>query len=78
MPSEMPKAQDIIDEFNDESIAVAAAFSTPDGKKAMKLLEELFCNRSSIVRGDPYQTHANEGAREVILTIKEIINHANK
>lgn len=78
MPSKLPSAEEIIEDFKDESIAVKAIFSSPDGKKAMKLLEELFCDRSSIVPGDPYQTHANEGAREVILTIKEIIRNAGE
>jgi hypothetical protein len=74
----LPKAEDIIAEFDNEAAAIASIFQTTDGKVAMGLLEELFYNGSSIVPGDPYQTHANEGAREVIITIKEIIRHANE
>lgn len=77
MDNKLPSANEIIEEFEDEVTSIVAMFSTPDGKKGLKLLEELFCDRSSIVPGDPYQTHANEGAREVILTIKEIIKNAS-
>ncbi len=44
-------------------------FSSPDGKKVLKDLEDRFMMRSSIVPGDPYATHAKEGAREVVLYI---------
>ncbi len=44
-------------------------FSTVAGKEVLADLEELFVNRTSIVSGDPYATHAREGAREVMLFI---------
>ena len=46
-------------------------FATAEGKEVLADLEEQFMNRTSIVPGDPYATHANEGAREVILFIRE-------
>ena len=52
-------------------------FSTPDGKKALELLEETFFNNSSIVPGDSYATHAREGAREVVIFIRENIKDGN-
>lgn len=74
--SKLPDAAEVIAEFEDEAAAIASVFQTTDGQKALNLLEELYYVGSSIVPGDPYQTHANEGAREVIITIKEIIKHA--
>lgn len=44
-------------------------FSTPDGKEVLVDLKKEFYDRTSIVGGDPYATHAMEGAREVILFI---------
>lgn len=56
-----------------KSSLYAKVFSTPDGKEVLADLEEQFHNRTSIVRGDPYATHAMEGAREVVLFIKNRI-----
>jgi len=44
---------------------------TADGLEMMRLLEDTFFNQSSIVPGDPYATHAREGAREVVIFIRE-------
>lgn len=54
--------------------AIKQTFSTPNGQTTLKALREEFCDRSSIVPGDPYATHANEGAREVVLYIENILN----
>ena len=51
-------------------------FQTGDGQKSLEILRTNFKDRSSIVPGDPYATHAREGAREVILFIEEILNDA--
>jgi len=56
---------------------VFRTFNTEDGKKSLELLRTMFSNRTSIVPGDPYATHAREGAREVILYIEEILENAN-
>lgn len=50
----------------------AALFATPQGQAVLQDLEDQFFNRTSLVRGDPYMTHANEGAREVVLYIKHM------
>ena len=68
---------DLVKEYTSQTDAMRRMFQTSDGQQTMAFLEELFCDRSSIVQGDPYQTHANEGAREVILTMKEIIKNAD-
>ncbi len=70
-------AEDIVE--NEERIneAYSRLFATMHGQIVMKDLMENFYRRSSICPGDPYQTHANEGAREVILYIEEKLN-ANK
>ena len=44
-------------------------FSTPDGEAVLADLIARFADRTSIVPGDPYATHAREGAREVVLYI---------
>lgn len=43
------------------------------GQSVLKDLRRQFTERSSIVPGDPYQTHAREGAREVVLYIESMI-----
>jgi hypothetical protein len=48
-----------------------ATFATPDGQAVLADLEARFMDRSSIVPGDPYATHAREGAREVVLYIQK-------
>ncbi len=45
-------------------------FNTPDGKRVLEKLEEMFYEGTSIVPNDPYATLAREGAREVIIHIK--------
>lgn len=46
-------------------------FESPNGKEVLEDLEAEFFHRSSLVPGDPYATHAREGAREVILFIHQ-------
>ena len=70
-------AEDIMKEFTAQSDAMRRMFLTADGKQAMALLEELFCQGSTIVPGDPFMTHANEGSRMVVLTLQEIIRNAD-
>lgn len=53
-------------------------FSSSEGEKVLKHLEEVFYDTSSIVPGDPYATHAKAGAREVLIYIKQKINLMNK
>jgi len=43
------------------------------GKEIFEDLEKTFSDRSSIVPGDPYATHAREGSREVVLYIKNMM-----
>lgn len=53
-----------------------SCFSTQDGEKVLKDLGERFMMQSSIVPGDPYMTHAKEGAREVVIYIMKRIQGA--
>lgn len=70
-------AEEITQEFAAQSDAVRRLFLTGDGKVVMGLLDELFCQGSTIVPGDPYQTYANEGGRMVVLTLQEITRNAD-
>jgi len=65
--------QTLHDEQKDLIKVYKQLFSTPNGKKVLEDLKDTFCERTSIVPGDPYMTHANEGAREVVLYITENI-----
>jgi len=51
-------------------------FQSDDGRKALEILQDNFSKRTSVVPGDPYMTHAREGAREVVLFIEEILEDA--
>lgn len=53
--------------------AYGHVFNSSDGEIVLGDLIEQFSSRSSIVPGDPYGTHAREGAREVILYIHDIL-----
>ena len=64
-------------EINDGMSCMRRVMQTDDGKEMLNLLEETFFNQSSIVPGDPYGTHAREGAREVIIFIRENIKDGN-
>lgn len=65
------------EELKEEEIAAVMAyqrlFNSPDGEFVLNHLKSIFYDRTSIVPGDPYATHAKEGAREVILYIKQTI-----
>ena len=56
-----------------EVTRIGALLCSPEGEYLMGHLAELFEKRSSIVPGDPYATHAREGAREVVLYLRDII-----
>lgn len=60
------------------AITYKKLFATPDGETVLADLKETFNDRSSIVMGDPYQTHAREGAREVYLYILEMLETAEE
>ena len=55
-----------------------STFTSPQGRKVLDQLRVRFSDRSSIVTGDPYATHANEGAREMFLYIEDMINAGEK
>lgn len=67
-----------VDQLRQEEIRLVRAyrnlFSTPDGIAVLDHMRELFGNRTSIVPGDSYMTHAREGAREVVLHIEQQIS----
>jgi len=56
--------------------AYKRTFDTPDGQIVLDHLVTTFAQRSSIVPGDPYATHAREGGREVVLLIQSKIRSA--
>jgi len=60
-------------EISNRVSCMKRVMKTDDGKEMLELLESTFFNDSSIVPGDPYATHANEGAREVVIFIRENI-----
>ena len=49
-------------------------FSGAVGKAVLADLRAQFCGRSPFVTGDPYATHLNIGAQDVIRYIEEQIN----
>ena len=65
-----PSVQEVRAKVNQGDILYKQVFSSGDGKKVLDDLVRRFENRTSIIPGDPYATHAREGAREVILFIK--------
>lgn len=50
---------------------IQKTFNTHDGKKTLEYFVEMFEMRSSVVKGDPYMTHYNEGQRSVVNLIKD-------
>lgn len=56
-------------------IAFKQAFGTEAGQVALKFLQErCFKYQTTFVAGDPYGTHINEGARQVLTTIEELMS----
>ena len=51
-------------------------FASSEGQEVLTDLRERFYERTSVVPGDPYATHAREGAREVVLYILDRIKRA--
>ena len=51
-------------------------FASSEGQEVLTDLRERFYERTSIVPGDAYATHAREGAREVVLYILDRIKRA--
>ena len=56
----------------------AEVFAGTSGEAVLNDLIARFVNRTSIVPGDPYMTHAKEGAREVVLYIQQRIRKAHE
>ena len=54
------------------------AFASTAGKEVLRDLIERFYEGTSIVKGDPYLTHAKEGAREVVIYILDRIKRTEK
>lgn len=50
---------------------ITNTFKTHNGKKLLEFFDEEYSNRDSVVKGDPYMTHYNEGQRSVVNLIKE-------
>lgn len=78
MPDKQAKIELAREKYRDKAISFFNLFNTPDGKVVLDELKEQFVDRTSIVPGDPYATHANEGAREVILFINQMMEISNE
>jgi hypothetical protein len=72
-----PSAEQVRRQVAQGDVLYKQVFDTPDGKKVLADLVARFEDRTSIVPGDPYATHAKEGAREVILFIKHRMKGAS-
>lgn len=70
------------EEVKREQLRLAADYKRLEqslfGQNVLRDLRRQFAERSSIVPGDPYQTHAREGAREVVLYIDSMIEEASR
>ena len=71
-----PTAAEILRKVEQGDHIYNSCFASLDGAKVLKDLEDRFMMKSSIVSGDPYATHAKEGAREVVLYILKRIKGA--
>ena len=62
-------------ELEKEERCLGRIFTTPDGKRALQILERDFYDRPSYVRSEPqpYHTFYREGQRDVVGFIKETI-----
>ena len=70
------QVEDIIDNERRLASLYYKVFTSPDGEDILADLMQQFYDRSSIVPGDPHMTHAREGAREVVLYIKQMMEEA--
>lgn len=57
--------------------AVRRVFSSPDGKEALDILIAQF-GGSCYSKGDPHHTAYLEGGRDVLIYIRQLIDHAEK
>ena len=64
-------------EVNRRAAIVARAFSTPDGQEALKILTQQF-GGSCYAKGDPHHTAYLEGARDVLIYIRQMTEHYEK
>ncbi len=55
-------------------IAFQQTFNTDAGQEVLKDLQERCYKYTSTLDANPYVTAANEGAREVLLTIEELMS----
>ncbi len=56
-------------------IAYQQTFGTEAGQAVLKDLQKrCFKYQTPFVKGDPYETHKNIGAKEVLLTIEELMS----
>lgn len=71
-------ADDLVNEIQGEHEAMCRLFATSDGQVVLKHLREIYYDVSCVIPNDPYATHVENGKREVILYINEVINNGNK
>lgn len=65
------------DEMRRKAATVSRVFSSPEGQEALKILIDQF-GGSCYAKGDPYHTSYLEGARDVLVYIKELMEHNAK
>ena len=74
--SDRPSVEEVQRQIRRGNLWYNQAFSSTAGEKVLADLKQRFYDRPSNVPGDPFQTHVNEGAREVMLYILQRINKA--
>ncbi len=56
-------------------IAYKQTFGSDTGNKVLQHLQAIcYKYKTTFISGDPYATHINEGARQVLLTIEELMS----
>lgn len=64
-----------LEEEKNLRIAYKQTFNTEAGQKVLKDLQgRCFKYDTTVVPGDPQGTHVNEGARQILLTIEELMS----
>ena len=71
------KQRDAIERAKQEDAKVAQMVETPAGQEGMKVLSEMFYDRSCHTPGDPYSTAFKDGQRSVVLYLKQCKEAAN-
>ena len=64
--------RELREQVKEKFAPLSTLFSSELGNRALLLLEEEFCNKTTFVAGDPYYSAIKEGERRAIMFIREI------